>query len=194
MYRLQADLRQKGLQALRLAVAAGAAVTLDQITKAWTLARLAPVEARPVVVVPGYLRLEYATNPGAAFSLFHEHPGVLTVLALALALAVLAWGIFFLKPHERVAHVAAGMIFGGAVGNLIDRFRFGHVVDFIVAHWGERAWPTFNIADAAICVGVGVLIVVLGRASHDAVPEAAGKAGAAPGAGAPSSGGGHTHK
>lgn len=178
MHRLQADLRQKSVQTLRLGVAAGLVVLLDQITKVWILAHLASPGAQPLVVVPGCLRLEYATNSGAAFSLFYDHPAVLTGTALILAVGVLIWGIAFLKPHERLAHVAGGLILGGAVGNLIDRLRFGHVVDFIVAYWGDHAWPTFNVADSAICVGVGMLVVVLGRAPREA--PAAQKAGETP--------------
>ncbi len=108
-------------------------------------------ELRSVPVVPGCLKFQYAENTGAAFSLFREHPGV-------LAVAVLAWGLV-LPAGERLSRVALGMILGGAVGNLIDRVRFGVVVDFILAYWGRHAWPTFNVADSAICVGVGLFLV-----------------------------------
>jgi signal peptidase II len=166
-------------------VAAGLAVLLDQITKVWILAHLALPGAKPLVLVPGCLKLEYATNSGAAFSLFYDHPEILTATALILAVGVLAWGLAFLKPHERLAHVAGGLIFGGAMGNLIDRLRLGHVVDFVVAYWGDHAWPTFNVADSAICVGVGVLVLVLGRTPREAVAPAQGAAagGPAPAAG-----------
>ena len=177
MHQLQANLRQKGVQALRLTLAAGIVVLLDQLTKIWALGRLAPAGAAPVVVLPGCLRLEYASNTGAAFSLFYDHPAALAAMALALAVGVLAWGIFFLEPHERLAHTAAGLVFGGATGNLVDRFRYGHVVDFIVAHWGRHEWPTFNVADAAICVGVGALVMALGRSPRPAPTPAPGATG-----------------
>ena len=140
-------------------------LVLDILSKAWTLRTLAPAPgASPfaprasVSIIPGCIRFEYAENTGAAFSLFQNHPGVLTVIACILAGAVLLWSAF-LPAAERLNRVALGLIFGGAVGNLIDRFRFGFVVDFIVAYWKTHAWPTFNVADSAICVGIGVFFL-----------------------------------
>lgn len=147
---------------------AGAVLVFDQATKAWVLrsltaadpsAQTSTLEPRPVVhVIPGCLLLAYAENTGAAFSLFRDHPGLLTVLAIVLAGGVGIWA-FLLPEEERLNRVALGMIFGGAVGNLIDRFQHGFVVDFIVAYIGSHAWPTFNVADSAICVGIGLILL-----------------------------------
>ena len=144
---------------------AAAVLALDQISKAWALTTLAPGPLagapRPspsISIVPGCLRLEYAENTGAAFSLFQDHPGLLTATACLLAVAVLIWNAF-LPPHERLSRLSLGLIFGGAVGNLVDRFRFGYVVDFIVAYWRNYAWPTFNVADSAICTGIGLFFL-----------------------------------
>jgi len=145
---------------------AAAVLALDQVSKAWALTTLAPgpptSPLRPspsIAIVPGCLRLEYAENTGAAFSLLQHHPGLLTATACLLAVAVLLWSAF-LPPHERLSRLSLGLIFGGAVGNLVDRFRFGYVVDFIVAYWRSYAWPTFNVADSAICTGIGLFFLV----------------------------------
>ncbi len=159
MYRMQTVVRQKSKQALTFLAIAVAVLIIDQATKAWVLANLADA-LRPVVLVPGLLRFQYAENRGAAFSMFHEHPEVLTVVAGLLALFVLVWALFFLRAEERWSRCALGLVFGGAVGNLVDRFRLEFVVDFIVAHWKEHAWPTFNVADMAICVGIGIFFIV----------------------------------
>ncbi len=163
---MQNSLRQKIFQAIGFWIAAAAILILDLASKAWVVGSLKPVPGtelfgppKTTVLVPGYLRFQYAENPGVAFSLFQDHPQVLTGVALVLAAAVLVWALFFLPAEERWSRLALGLIFGGAVGNLIDRFRYGYVVDFIVAHWKEHAWPTFNVADSGICVGIALFFL-----------------------------------
>ncbi|MFW6303373.1 MAG: signal peptidase II [Candidatus Sumerlaeota bacterium] len=157
---MQTSVRQKTNQALIFLAVAAVVLAADQASKAWVLEALATASRPVVIVLPGLLRFEYAENRGAAFSMFQEHPGVLTVVAALLAVFVLVWALFFLRPEERVARLSLALVLGGALGNLIDRFRHSFVVDFIVAHWKGHAWPTFNIADAAICVGIGVFFIV----------------------------------
>jgi signal peptidase II len=137
-------------------------LVLDQWTK--TLARthlksLSPLT--PKVVVDGFFNLRYSENPGVAFGMLQEVPGGRLWLTL---LAVLAFVlvIFYLRSTENGAtrmHVALGLVGGGALGNVLDRMMYGKVTDFIVWHYKHHEWPAFNVADAALCVGVGLMIV-----------------------------------
>lgn len=141
------------------AIAAGV-VALDQWTKAWVVGNFALYQSRPVI--PGVFRLTYLRNPGAAFSFLADRAEgfrrpfflVVTFIALAVILGVVAR----LPRDRRGLLVALSLVFGGAVGNLIDRIRWGEVVDFLDFYWRTHHWPPFNVADSAICVGVGILI------------------------------------
>jgi signal peptidase II len=142
----------------RLGVAAAvvvAVVVADQLTKWWAVTRL----ARGSIHVVGTLDLELARNTGASFSLFQGKAFVLVPVAVVLAavLSVLAWR----APSAGRAAIL-GLILGGALGNLCDRFfrnDQGAVVDFVALHF----WPTFNVADASIVVGCALLLVSLVR-------------------------------
>jgi signal peptidase II len=142
---------------------AGAVVALDQISKAIVLDRL-PLGV-PISVVDGLLALTLVLNPGLAFGLLGGVPPAWrwTVAALSLvALAVLARVALRVLPAGGwTGRLAVGLIFGGAVGNLVDRARFGAVVDFVDVHWRGWHWPAFNVADSAITVGVALLAVRL---------------------------------
>ncbi len=151
-----------------------AVVVLDQATKAWVLATFELHETLPVI--PGWFHLTYIRNPGAAFGLFSGHaeafrrPFFLVVTAVALA-AILA--ILWRAPRGRPWLLTAlGLVFGGAVGNLIDRVRWGEVVDFLDVFWKTHHWPAFNVADSAITVGMGVLILeeLFGRKRPEGMP------------------------
>jgi signal peptidase II len=133
-------------------------VVLDQITKAVALARLPP--GVPVEIAP-WLALTLIMNPGLAFGLLAGVPvawrwvvGALSVVALVVLARV---ALRVLPTNGWPGHVAVGLIFGGAVGNLIDRVRWSAVVDFIDVHWRGYHWPAFNVADSAITVGVVLL-------------------------------------
>jgi len=135
---------------------------LDQWSKIVVRADLRPRGPfNPKVVVPGYFDLRYAENPGVAFSMLQDMPGgrfFLTLLAVAAFVLVL----YYLRktPVESTRlHVALGLVGGGAIGNLVDRVLFGKVTDFIVWKVGLHEWPAFNIADAALCVGVGLMVI-----------------------------------
>jgi signal peptidase II len=139
---------------------AGAIVVLDQITKALALERLAL--GVPVPIVEGLLSLTLVLNPGLAFGLLGGVPSgwrwIVAALSL-VALAVLARVALRVLPDGGWAgRLAIGLIFGGAVGNLIDRARFGAVVDFVDVHWRGWHWPAFNVADAAITVGAALML------------------------------------
>ena len=142
-----------------VAALGGIVVILDQAAKWLALRRLPP--GLPVAVIDGVFSLTLVMNPGLAFGMLGTVPigwrWVVALLSIA-ALAVLATLARRLLPEGGVvAAVAVGMIFGGAVGNLIDRARFGAVVDFLDVYWRGWHWPAFNVADSAISVGVALL-------------------------------------
>ncbi len=124
-------------------------------------------QRRSVTVSESYLRFRYAENPGAAWGLFRNlPPGVRGPLFHVVSIgAVILIGYYFSKlsgsnPAEKWALYGLPLVLGGALGNYIDRIARGFVIDFIEAHWHDRAaWPSFNIADSAICVGVGLLVI-----------------------------------
>lgn len=137
------------------AIAAATAVAIDQVSKHWALAAL---RDGPIAVV-GSLRLNLTFNDGAAFSLGGGRTTLIALLAVAVSLVLLRVGM---RAEERLWAIGLGLIFGGAVGNLVDRalrsgggFLGGHVVDFIDLTW----WPVFNLADTFLWIGVGVLAI-----------------------------------
>ncbi len=142
-----------------VAALAGIVLILDQATKWLALERL-PFGI-PVRIVDGFLSLTLIMNPGLAFGMLSAVPTgwrwmvALLSLAALTVLAVLA--VRLLPDGGTPAAVAIGMIFGGAAGNLIDRARFGAVVDFLDFYWRGWHWPAFNVADSAISVGVALL-------------------------------------
>jgi signal peptidase II len=160
-----------------LAVLVGV-VVLDQLTK-WLLVRsLSLHDYYPLI--DGLLSLSHVHNRGAAFgvlsgaSLPYQH--LLLAGLSSAALLAIAFYFFRLPEAARLPRLALALVLGGAVGNLIDRLRLGHVVDFIHVYWREHAWPDFNVADSAITVGVVLLILDILREPHGEsadAPEAA---------------------
>jgi len=145
------------------AVAALVVLVLDQLTKLVALERL-PL-GLPVGVIDGFFSLTLVMNPGLAFGLLSGTPTawrwIVALLSIG-ALAVLGMvGVRLLAEGGWPARLALGMVFGGAVGNLIDRARFGAVVDFLDFYWRAYHWPAFNVADSAISVGVALLALRL---------------------------------
>ena len=137
-------------------------VILDQLTKMLIVQSLQLYES--VEIIPGFFNLVYVTNSGAAFSLladvdspwrhyFFLGVGMLAVIGMSFA----AWK---LAAVNRYYSIALGMIAGGAIGNLLDRLRFGAVVDFLDVYVGRYHWPAFNVADSAICVGAAVFLAI----------------------------------
>jgi signal peptidase II len=145
----------------------GAAIVLvaDQLTKAWATASLKPVVY--IEVIPGFFRLNYATNRGVAFSLFADSPfdirWILSAVSLVAALFVFSY--FRRAPADNPRlNVSLALLMAGIVGNMIDRVRLGEVVDFIELHWQSLySWPTFNVADSAICIGAVMLALEMLR-------------------------------
>ncbi len=141
-------------------------VVADQVTKAWVLAALTPYE--PIAVTP-FFNLVLVHNTGAAFSLLADAGGwqrwFFVVLTVVIAAVVTVWLVRSAR-HQRATPLALALVLGGAIGNLIDRLRFGHVIDFLDFHAGGWHWPAFNLADSAITCGA-VLLVVLALAGRE---------------------------
>lgn len=129
---------------------------LDQVTKAWIAARL-PYGTYPgpgtIPVIPGFFYLAHVGNTGAAWSLLTGKSALLAILALGTLGAIFLWRRA-LGLRTPMVQLSFGLLCGGILGNLVDRLRHGHVIDFIDLHFGSYIYPTFNVADAGICVGV----------------------------------------
>jgi signal peptidase II len=144
-------------------------VVADQASKSWILSRLGPNgDSTEIKIIPGFMRFIFVENTGAAFGIFQGKSPILT----SLALLVIAFLIVYFRraiAQSLWLSIAMGLQLGGALGNVIDRFRHGFVVDFInVPHW-----PTFNVADSSITVGVIMLglYLITRDASPNDVPQ-----------------------
>jgi len=152
----------QGKKWLLLVSLLGLVLCLDQSTKLYVHNTFVLHESRPVIAA--FFHLTYVRNPGAAFGLLARQQEtflrvffpIVTVLAIGVLLAY-----FIRVPYQRtLALWGIGLILGGAVGNGIDRFWLGEVIDFLDFHWHNTYhWPAFNVADSAICVGVGLLLL-----------------------------------
>ncbi|WP_341678348.1 signal peptidase II [Niveibacterium sp. SC-1] len=133
-------------------------VVIDQITKHLVLGHMQFGEAIPYT---DFFQLVLVYNPGAAFSFLANQPGWQKWFFTILALVVSAWLVTMTRRHARevLQPLAFALIIGGAIGNVIDRLRFGAVVDFLYFHVGQYGWPAFNVADSAITLGVILMIV-----------------------------------
>jgi signal peptidase II len=143
-----------------LMLAAGVFV-LDQTTKAWICARLpSPTSSPPgqIVVIDGFFNIVHVGNTGAAWSLFSGRSPFLALLALMTLLAIFAWRRQ-LGLRLWSVQISFGLLCGGIVGNLVDRIIHGHVIDFLDFHFGSYIFPTFNLADSGICVGVAIYLL-----------------------------------
>lgn len=153
------------MKRLQFIVLAIGVIVLDIWTKALVLARLDLHEAIPVV--EGFFQLVHVRNTGAAFGIGANAESQIVPLLLNLG----AITVFFIvvvyamrtAATDRLLQTGLHLILGGAVGNLLDRFRFGYVVDFVDVYlvWGgrEHHWPAFNVADSAICIGIALLFL-----------------------------------
>ena len=136
-----------------------AIIILDIWTKALVLRRIDLHEAIPVI--PNFFQLVHVRNTGAAFGIGANAASKLVPLLLNIgALAVFGVVVVYALRSpvtDRVLQTGLHLILGGAVGNLLDRFRFGYVVDFLDVYIGRHHWPAFNVADSAICIGIALL-------------------------------------
>ena len=152
----------------RIALIAVMVIAFDQVTKQIVLSLLGYAQEK--VVIEGFFKFVLWGNTGSAFSLFRGNNGLLAGVALVALL------VLFLSRHQfdsrtLLSQVAFGMIFGGIVGNLIDRLWAGHVIDFIYFYVQQRSgaeigFPAFNVADSAICTGVGLVFFITWRSDY----------------------------
>lgn len=145
-------------------------VLLDQITKIWLLYVITggfPLWGHYLSVVPyqymiarwtSWWNLVFVWNPGTAFSLFKNAPSLLLIVLTGAIIGYL-WHTLFYRTTDKLEKLALTLIIGGAIGNLIDRVRFGAVVDFIQWHYAGFFWPSFNIADVAISAGIAIYLL-----------------------------------
>ena len=134
-------------------------IILDIWTKALVLARIELYEAIPVI--PNFFQLVHVRNTGAAFGIGANAgsrlvPLLLNTGAIAVFCVVVVYALRS-PVTDRLLQTGLHLILGGAVGNLLDRFRFGYVIDFLDVYIGEHHWPAFNVADSAICIGIALL-------------------------------------
>ena len=149
-------------RSLYFIVTLGITLPLDQLTKQWVVDRFAYGEM--LVVIPDFFNLTHVRNPGGAFSLLAGMSELWRQVFFlgtgALAIVLLLVFLSRLDPRERLTAVAIGSVLGGAIGNLIDRVRYGEVIDFLDFRLlGGYVWPTFNLADCWIVCGVAILML-----------------------------------
>ncbi|MGH9146002.1 MAG: signal peptidase II [Vicinamibacterales bacterium] len=142
---------------------AGAIVALDQVTKPLVRAMVPTYES--ITIVPGLLNFTHVQNTGAAFGILNltDFPYKTPILITVHVIALLSIGLYAvsLPVHQRLVRTGLSFILGGAVGNLIDRVRHGYVLDFVDVYWRQYHFWAFNVADAAITIGVAMIILDL---------------------------------
>jgi signal peptidase II len=134
-------------------------LVLDQASKLAVDGTMQLYESIPLMP---YFNLTYVHNTGAAFSLLSEAGGwqrwLFAGLAVVMSSIIAIW-LSRLQKHETLMAIALSLVLGGAIGNLIDRVAYGYVIDFLDVYYQDWHWPAFNIADSAICVGVGFMLL-----------------------------------
>jgi signal peptidase II len=149
-------------------------IIFDLWTKQLVLARISLHEAIPVI--PNFFQLVHVRNTGAAFGLGANAssklvPILLNTGAIAVFIVVVIYALRT-AVTDRLLQTGLHLILGGAIGNLLDRFRFGYVVDFLDVYIGRHHWPAFNVADSAICIGIALLFLDM-RKKPEPAAEAA---------------------
>jgi signal peptidase II len=134
---------------------------LDQITKRIVFQGM--VQHQVIEIIPNFLNISYIHNRGAVFGWGQDlsTPYLSLLLSILSIISLVIIVTYFLRVNVTNArlHTGLALVLGGALGNLFDRLTNGHVIDFIQLHWFDYYWPTFNVADSAICVGVGLLLL-----------------------------------
>lgn len=143
---------------IRWLLLAGGIIAVDQVTKLWVLGSFYLHEQRAVT---DFFNLVLVFNSGAAFSFLAGAGGWQKWFFVGLALVISLWLLSMLRQHatERLLPAALSLVLGGALGNVIDRLRFDAVVDFLDFHIAGWHWPAFNVADSAITLGVGLMLL-----------------------------------
>jgi len=154
-------------------VVAALVLVADQWTKAWTLRTWSEPNTGDIPLIPGWLDLTYVQNTGVAFGLFRGFPQVFTITSLVIVAAAVYWYLTQRPQPERWFAPCLGLIVGGALGNVIDRLRFGYVVDFIKTFDGR--FPVFNVADSCVVVGISIVALLLARSDATAQAQPHGE-------------------
>jgi len=145
---------------LRWLPVAGAVIVLDQIVKAWVVAELKPYQPHHILPV---LDFNLMFNTGAAWSFLADasgwQRGAFIALASFVSIAIVVWMSRLKSRSQGLLACSLAFIVGGALGNMIDRVRLGHVVDFIFPHWNNHFFPAFNLADSSITIGAALLLL-----------------------------------
>jgi signal peptidase II len=145
---------------IKLIGIAGSVVLVDQIVK--TIIKLTVPLYSLITVIPGFFNISHIQNPGGAFGFLSDQDPTLRIIVFIFfsSLATIVILYLYYKTDESLPFLAFGiaLIFGGAVGNLIDRIRFGKVVDFLDFYIGALHWPSFNVADSAVSVGIAIFL------------------------------------
>lgn len=152
--------KQVSARVLLISVVCALCVTADRLSKEWALTHLS--RGQPEQFLPGILRFTLTTNPGAAFSIGSQNGQIMCVVATVLSIVILAWiikRVVSTEPLPAVEQIGMGCLFGGALGNLIDRYTVGQVTDFL--EFSFVSFPVFNVADALIDVGIGCLFIAM---------------------------------
>ncbi len=131
-------------------------ILLDQASKEWVRGAFSLHESVPLI--PGFFNLTYIRNTGAAWGMFSNHTWALSLLALVMLVLLIVFRRKIMPPGM-LNRVALGLLCGGIVGNLLDRLRLDYVTDYLDVYVGSWHWPAFNIADSAICIGVGLYVL-----------------------------------
>lgn len=157
-----------GFRNLALASITGIIILLDQVTKLQIMQTMRLHESIPVI--PNLFSLTYIRNPGAAFGLLAGSSNAFRMVFFGLtsifALGLLGTILLRMPEHDWMGRVSVAGILGGAIGNLIDRLRYGEVIDFLDVYVENYHWPAFNVADSAITVGVIFLIIHFAFEKH----------------------------
>ncbi len=151
-------------------------VVVDQLTKQWVDRKL-PIGER-IVVISHVFYLEHIRNPGAAWGFLAQGNlpwrGAFFITVTLVAIGMITYMTNNLPPTDKTQAVALSLILGGAIGNLIDRFLYNEVIDFVSVYIGSYPWPNFNIADSAITVGVSMMVIAMAyRSKKRPTPAAA---------------------
>ncbi len=141
---------------------------LDQWTKSMVIQKL-PLYQR-VEVIHGFFNVTHVRNTGGAFGIFGGEKGgvgsVLFVIVSLLAIGAIIFLFIKIREDEKILALSFSLVLSGAIGNLVDRLRIGEVVDFLDFHVATYHWPAFNVADSAICIGIGLMALELLKRDH----------------------------
>lgn len=151
-------------KAVILLLTALAILVADQVTKALVVANLATGERTPLL--GDLVQIWHAQNRGAAFSLFQGGTIIFLVVSV-LSIGMVAYFHRTLRDRSPWLHVVLGVVLGGTLGNFTDRLRQGYVTDWLSVGFGDTRWPTFNVADSSVVVGIGILVIYLFLSNPD---------------------------